>query len=368
MVLATASIGQGCGPPSAPTTSAEHAGKVGGQDPPAVAALLDTVRLSGPVGDITGLDDLAQIRQSRVILDQVTGVVDEWPYWFSNGLRLLTYRDKGTLSLVVEASLPKRATGTNLHLLPLHEAAEQVRSIHAWLSQHVEWRCDWRSLKVHRLDVSLDFTAVTALPYLLPAFAAMPVRWERTAPAVWSDPERGHAQTLTRGSRHGVRVSLYDKHSEVVYNLRRQHGRAATASHPLVLAARGVARFEAQCRQKYLADFDVHHWSDITEARLCQMRRQAFQRHHFHRPVVSGLELDRAMRADGMSEARRGGLFYYAHLLSTGQPSEADRGTKAQRRRDLERLGLVPGDLLRPAPRVWLDYDSQRQRDDAHLN
>ena len=356
--------GYGC--QDASTTSLKHAG-FSPSPLGAPPALIDTVRLSGAVFGLDGLDVLGRLRKSRQIIDLASGEVDDFPYWSIDGVAINTYKHGGLEHVIFEASLPKRRRGSNVQLLPLRQGDDEVRKIYSWLGQHVRWRCEPEDLRVHRLDASLDFQGVTSLDYLIRGLAGIPVAWERTSPAIYADPERGHAITLARGSRTTDRASLYSKAAEVNYRLR-QAGSPDPASHPDAIAARDVARFEAQLRSPFLKTFGVAHWGEVTEERITAMRRDSFEKRHFDRPVVSGLQLIKVMREQGISPARQAGIFYDAVLLSLGEQPQGDRGTQAQRRRDLENLRVAVGEPLQAAPRVWLDYQGQCQRSEAESN
>lgn len=353
-------------PPSAcsSTTSQQDAGFFPQEAGPGPAARLDTVRLSGPVANLAGLDALTRMRKSNQVVDTLTGEIIDHPNWLIDGVQV--HGHPGTISF--EASLPRRRHGSNLQLLTFPEADAEVRRIFGWLAQYVDWLCEPEDLRVLRLDASLDFHQVTALNFLLPGLASVRVPRERKSPAIFTDPDRGHAITLTRGTRTTNRASLYDKHQEVLHRLRRD-GVHQPEGHPEARGAEHVARFEAQCHPKYLRKFEISQWSSVTEMKVMAMREEAFKARCFDRPVAGAPELIQRMDAAGITPARQAGIFYHAVRRAHGLPLQGDRGTLADRDRELRRLGVALGaDPLRPAPRVWLDYAAQCQRSASENN
>ncbi len=330
-------------------------------------AMVDTVRLYGPVTSTDALDTLAPKRQAWTQTDVRTGEWDEQPQWSLNGVRLSVHRRQGTTYLAFETSLPRHRTGSNLRLLPLPEATDAVHALYNWLNPYVGWRVDVADLHVARLDASLDFTGTTQLHRILPALAALPVPHERQSPSVWYDPARGGAQTLTRGTQNTDRATLYDKHAEVLHRAAkrwgRPHARAAEAQ-----ASQGVARFEVQARRAFLSKHGIATWKDVTEERVATMRRQSFEHRRFGTSVAGGQQFLQALAQADLSEARRASLLWEVTSRAMGRTPEFDQKTVKRNREDMTRLGLTFDDLLLSAPQVRLDYETHRQVSTADLN
>lgn len=99
-----------------------------------------------------------------------------------------------------EVSVPKVLRRTNERAASCQEVGEVVQSIYHAASALVDHDGDWTACEVLRLDLVRGFDSVLDMTATLGRLAAVPGSGGR-ARKIYTDPKRGHAQTLTVGTR-----------------------------------------------------------------------------------------------------------------------------------------------------------------------
>ena len=330
---------------------------------------LDTVRLSGPIGGTDWATSMADSITETQTVDCVTGEVERWSMWVPGDLPFKIEVSGADATLVFECSLPRRRTGTNLRPLPADEARHEVADLYEYFDHHAGWLCPVPALRVRRLDVTVDFTGVTALPTLLPALASVSAPAERRNPGVFHNRERGGALTLVRGSREYERSLVYDKHVEVTH----RHARAGHGGTPRssweAAASRDVARFESQARSSYLTRNGVDTVADMTQDTFDRLAKQAWDRHALGTHVADVPTVLTALEHSGLSPTAQSGVLLHLFRERNGLPCAASAGGCAGHRKVIRSLGLaVVADLAGTRPETWLDFEARRQLTRADSN
>ena len=96
---------------------------------------VDTVRLSGPISGTDWATSMADSITETHTVDCVTGEVERWAMWVPGDLPFRIEVSGAEATLVVECSLPRRRTGTNLRPLTADEARQEVAHLYEYFDE-----------------------------------------------------------------------------------------------------------------------------------------------------------------------------------------------------------------------------------------
>ncbi len=253
---------------------------------------VDTVRLRGPATD----ELLAQLpdKRYRQSCDGATGLITEAQrsgYTVipvgATTVRVQADRRSGSPEVAVEFSAPSMTEGHNRHPLPVALLSDVAATVWAKLNEELSGLPAFDRLRLTRIDLDRDFTAVSAIPDTLWATAQRPAsrcrtdRLERGA--------SGHWQSLSRGNKGSWLAVAYGKQVQ----LTELSDAAHDPDHRALLQAsaattEGVMRWELQLRREKLRHSGLHQLQDLDEDELYAMSRHHFSRTRFDEPVAVG--------------------------------------------------------------------------------
>lgn len=157
----------------------------------------------------------------------------------------------------VEGSVPKVLRGVNF---PAASVVEAQGVGHGWLEEASEFvTFDGSEPKLHRLDVVRDFLEVPNISGVLSDLATLPGSDSRQKRALYRDPQRGAAETVSVFTRHSGGGRLYDKGAE--------SGSIAS----------GVLRFEGEERTRSLLRGSAEVFSDLTDSKAEALARARWE-------------------------------------------------------------------------------------------
>lgn len=298
------------------------------------------------VGQTTGVDTVAYSYEIRGI-DDAPGDVTELVDRQTGARRTLRRLDGGgTLRTgvgdraVVEASIPKRLHGHNVHPVSWAEAADELRSMWTEAREYVRPLTAFGDGRVVRIDAVRDFAGVHGFQHFAGSLEQA-VKAPRVRSRLYRDRARRGSLTLALGNSQW-RAALYDKFAE---SMREE--------------ARGQIRYEARLGRRWAERAGV---SLVSEGSLLELARERFTTCGFGR-TVGGMQevLGKVLEASGLSKRERASFLGVLWAEAWGCESDvASRNTVGKYRRIARDLGLALRREDAPAVSARLDYESGR--------
>lgn len=262
----------------------------------------------------------------------------------------------------VEFSAPRFCRGHNAQPATTDEVLAAVSEVREQASGWVAWCPTVEALEVFRLDVVRDFHGVGSPSDLLNALDYVPAQ-RRVVSQRYSDPVRGGAETLRRGTKGRFAATLYDKHAEVAQAARRAEAKQQAHAVDLLAAlpgVRGQVRFEASLRRPVLLEKGLRTMSDIVSTDLDAIARDKFEQMGYDKPVGGQSHLFRVLAAlQGTPEYKDvPGVLGYLFCTAGGLTEpHRDPRTARRYRRLASDWGLSPADVaLTPSSMLGLDF------------
>lgn len=258
-------------------------------------------------------------------------------------------RGKGGVRAWVEASMPKRALGSNVEALGVDEALQAGREafleatsfVRPVMGQHFD------NSALVRLDGVRDFDGISSVNELLNGLAAAP-RLARLKVRRFQDSARNAAESLRVGPK-AWNGQLYDKHSESKGEAEEGRLRSEFRMH----------RDQLMSERAKKDGFMMRLVCDVTEEKVQRLTRSTFALCAFDREVVGKASMaDKVFGCEWLSTKERAGL--WAYLTAPGFGGRISRTTAGKYRRIAEELGvtMAAADEEMADVRVSLDFDS----------
>ena len=310
---------------------------------------VDTVSLRGRTTDQL----MRELPERRYVdmCDDVTGVLTEDQRGGNAALRVgdglvQVYADKrtGVPEVRLTFSAPAILHGHNRDPLPLALLPDVAEIVWEEVSSAFTGMPDFEGLRLTRLDLARDFSAVPGIPDLLLAVSRLPVRRART-----DRLERGANgawQSLTRGNSRRWLAVAYDKSREMMEKASRtQDPDLARLLRKVAAESQGRLRWELQIRRPVLLDESIMS-TVVDHEEMFAMSESYFDRTRFG-DVLGGV--GRVTRAlDSLTPAEeRGVLSVLISDLLGRQPPYSHNPADGYRQL-ARRLSLSPADLVSP--------------------
>jgi hypothetical protein len=257
----------------------------------------------------------------------------------------------------VEASVPKRLTGSNVVPASLDDVRHACAEMYAEACFRVEPHLEDQTLlaggapsalTIKRLDIVRDFHGVDRMASILDGLASFP-RGRAWTVRRYADAERGNAQTLRIGPRSSWSATLYDKLAE------------ATGRHDGT-----QLRYELRARSAFLKSKTARKLGrpqltlgalDLGVLQLLAADR--FSAVGYGQPVDGGHRLAQILRDAAVSDRVRRTLVGYLACRSLGIDTGMSSNTERKYRKLAEELGIAasslgPGDVIDATARLDL--------------
>jgi hypothetical protein len=255
---------------------------------------------------------------------------------------------EGRLWAKMEANPSRFADPDGCSLVAVEDLAPAVEAMWSVAERYVTPGGPKRAARVKRLDLARDFSGVTEPGYYVRGLAGVHRPYAKRV-GLWTDPQKGSAQTLHAGSGAGM-VRLYDQHEAYA-----ERG-----------AVRGAVRWEVEARADWLGRIAaIRVLSDITPAAVMRLAGDRWGWSGMGVEVAAtDMVVERVLRAEheGLMTEREGEAFLGWLLTSSrGVARPLSTRTAGKYRKWVRLLGITMGPLGESTADAFmgrLDWDS----------